>query len=1449
MDSFIKARNVKVEKNVRRGQSVAINWPLWNSDGMSIDKDIVEMLKERTGSEALPIIEGMNILDSILANKFAQISVLYGDTQKVVHYAKDIIDILGKEKSVTKPVVKENAIVNEDIAIIGIAGRYPNANTKEELYEVLRSGKDCITQMPVERWKDYKFSYNPEEVYNFGGFIQDIDKFDPLFFNISPSQAEMMDPQVRLFLEVAWEACEDAGFKIPRRDKRILKEKNVGVFAGVFWNHYELFAAEMTKDGYKTSLGVASAQVANAVSHYFNFNGPSMSVDTMCSSSLTALHLASESIKRGECSYALVGGVNVVTHPHKYIFLNDATMVSEDGRCRSFGENATGYVPGEGVGAILLTTVKEAEEKGYPIYGIVKATAINHTGKTSGLSVPDPNAEAEVIRCALEKENIDARSIRYIEAHGTGTALGDPIEITGLTKAFNANEKDGKFCAIGSVKSNFGHLEGAAGIVGITKVLLQLKHHEIFPSLHAEELNKYIPFDKTPFYVETELEKWAPLYIDNQEVPRRAGISAFGANGSNAHVIIEEYKGIKEAHTDKDTGLKIIPISAENKEVLIEYVKKFITYFEQEVIVSEEVVNDVKDSVVNCIVKVLQLEKDEVMQVDSLSELTTDYCQINMLKEQLIEEFDIDTKEGLSEINSIQELATEIAKQIKNTNVDIKDNSLRDVAYTLQVARESMASRVAFLCSSIQELKEQMKKFISGEDAKEIYSSEIKQNKNIEVSVAMASHNMDEIAALWVAGENIQWQELHGNNVNRRISLPTYPFKKEHYWITDIIPEKDNKEVNIQGMIHPLVQQNTSDIFEQRYTTVFTGEETFLKDHVVGGNKVLPGAAYLEMVHTAVDLSVKDVMNEEYMISLKDVVWMQPIIVTEPTTVNIAIHLLSKTELSFEVYGTTRLEDEVVYCEGKINLDKKVNPGQINLEDIKLQCTLGEVSTEACYQKLSDGDINYGPSHKVMKQIYLGENVILTKLQLPLHLVGDFKKYTLHPSLVDGAIHSSIGFSINDKEKAVKVPFALENVKVYDALEQIVWAYVTKEEDGRCNIVICNESGEIKVKLEKLSSREMKSMGGKKQVGQLICKPSWVEFIPKNMTQTAVSKKAIFIYGSKENEEVKTLVENNIKDSECTCYVVENNALNQSYSMHAVQLLDGIKTYFKNGISNKLLVQLVVVKDREEMGVYEGLLSLVKSAEAENPNIITQLIILEDNKNIIEAVEKASKNLNISKLMYKNNKYYKLQWNEVKNNDKNETLLWKQNGTYVITGGMGGLGYIFAKEIAHQIGEGNIILLGRSSLTPQKQEKLDQLKNEKVNVIYKSVDLIERQNLEKSIIEIKEAYGSINGILHCAGTLKDHLIGKKTEEEFLEVMAPKVTGIVNLDEVTKQMNLDFFAVFSSLASLNGNIGQSDYATANGFMDAYVQYRNSLVAQGERKGITCTFNWPLWQKVV
>lgn len=613
----------------------------------------------------------------------------------------------------------------EPIAIIGISGRYPLAANVEEFWENLKAGRDCITEIPKDRWPLEGFYYPDKEeavaqgksYCKWGGFLDHFADFDCLFFNISPREALNMDPQERLFVEACWAVLEDAGYT-----RRLLAERHgnrVGVFAGITKTGFELYGPEMWQHGEKFSPHTSFSSVANRVSYLLNLCGPSMPIDTMCSSSLTAVHEACEHLLRHECELAIAGGVNLYLHPTNYTGLCNQRMLSVDGRCKSFGKGGNGYVPGEGVGVVLLKPLARAIADGDHIYAVIRATSINHDGKTNGYTVPNPNAQGQLIREALQKAGVPARAVTYIEAHGTGTDLGDPIEITGLNQAFRASTGDTGFCAIGSVKSNIGHLEAAAGIAGLTKVVLQLQHGLLVPSLHAEELNPNIDFAQSPFHVQRELAPWRRPCIELDgnmvEYSRIAGVSSFGAGGANAHVIVEEYREPGRNAIARDTDdhnirnrlATMIVLSARKEEQLHTRARQLLHAIAHRPLTDDDVAS---------VAYTLQVGREPMEERLAL----------------------------------IAGSVVELEEQLRDFLMGAGDSERRVHGC---VNKEAVA----------------------------MFATDKAMARRIEDWLKQGQ--IAPLLELWVKGLDVDWHKLYGEQPPRRINLPTYPFAGRRFWL------------------------------------------------------------------------------------------------------------------------------------------------------------------------------------------------------------------------------------------------------------------------------------------------------------------------------------------------------------------------------------------------------------------------------------------------------------------------------------------------------------------------------------------------------------------------------------------------------------------------------------------------------------------------------------------
>jgi polyketide synthase PksN len=640
----------------------------------------------------------------------------------------------------------------EPVAVIGISGVMPQSEDLETFWSHLTAGSDLITKVPKDRWDGGAFSQVfthagilDKDIY--GGFIKDVDKFDALFFGISPHEAELMDPQQRIFLETVWQAVEDAGYRMSD-----LSGTKTGLFVGVSAVDYaEIVKQHGVKIKGHLATGLAHSVLANRISYLFNFHGPSEPVDTACSSSLIALHRAVESIRSGDCEIAVAGGVNILLSPTVFVSFLEAGMLSEDGKCKTFDSSANGYVRGEGIGAVVLKPLNRAIKDQDHVYGIIKATAINHGGRAASLTAPNMIAQAELIIEACEKADVDPATINYIEAHGTGTGLGDPIEVDGLKKAFTELYKrrgqplQKGYCGIGSVKTNMGHLEAAAGIAGLLKVLLAMKSKQLPASIHFKELNPHINLDDSPFYVVSKTKPWGKMRNhENQPVPRRAGLSSFGFGGANAHVVVEEYNNSTIRSRTLIRESQVIVLSARNKNRLKKYAGKMVEF----------------------------LRKAE-------------------------------HRKKASEKPTGQDESHDQWHQTAPFN-------LIDLAYTLQVGREPMEERLAVMATSLKEVKDKLAQYCMGEkDIEGFFQGCPAENRSMAkfllegnegslyMNAIIKEKNLEKLAKLWVSGIDPDWKQLYTGQSPRRLSLPTYPFARKRYWVemNESVTQVESKRV------------------------------------------------------------------------------------------------------------------------------------------------------------------------------------------------------------------------------------------------------------------------------------------------------------------------------------------------------------------------------------------------------------------------------------------------------------------------------------------------------------------------------------------------------------------------------------------------------------------------------------------------------------------------------
>ncbi|MGE4278083.1 MAG: SDR family NAD(P)-dependent oxidoreductase [Magnetospirillum sp.] len=665
------------------------------------------------------------------------------------------------------PPTQGKASREESIAIIGIAGRYPGADSLDQFWDNLAQGRDSVGEVPPERW-DLTDFYCPDRdravaerrsYAKWGAFLDGFADFDPLFFKISPRDAAAMDPQERLFLMCAWAATEDAGYS----PTRLAGRNPVGVFVGITKTGFALHGPFASEGGAMVSPQTSFASTANRVSHALNLTGPSVAVDTMCSSSLTALHQACESLRSGQATMAVAGGVNLYLHPDTFVELSAARMLSAHGRCAAFGAGADGFVPGEGVGCVVLKTLSQALADGDRIHAVIRSSAVNHGGRTNGYTVPNPAAQRDLVRQALAQAGLSARDVTYIEAHGTGTELGDPIEVEGLTQAFETDTAERGFCALGSVKSNIGHLEAAAGIAGLTKLVLALRHGQLPPTLHAQSVNPNLRLTDSPFMLQHALGPWP-------NGPRIAGLSSFGAGGANAHLIVAEAPAQPAAAIDTSSPQAIV-LSARDDQRLRDYAASLLAVVEN---TAADMVPCLRDK----LAEILAVATTDIDPAEDFDTLGLDANQRRTLLRWVESQWPGGDAATLAHLSSISQLAAQLGGHAA------PKLALADIAYTLQVGRESMEQRLALVASTTIQLADRLRRWLAGEQgAAHSGRAALPGTPDDGQAAQWWQSDLDRLVSAWVGGLRVDWTALPRPVRPAIVSLPTYPFERRRFWL------------------------------------------------------------------------------------------------------------------------------------------------------------------------------------------------------------------------------------------------------------------------------------------------------------------------------------------------------------------------------------------------------------------------------------------------------------------------------------------------------------------------------------------------------------------------------------------------------------------------------------------------------------------------------------------
>jgi polyketide synthase PksM len=1299
---------------------------------------------------------------------------------------------------------------HEPIAIVGMAGVMPQSDDLDELWEHLANGRNVITVIPRDRWNwEDGFGDPLKEVnkYNtkWGGFMREVDKFDPRFFAISPREAQMMDPQQRIFLQTAWKAIEDAGEKASD-----LSGTKTGIFVAAGNNDYKevLRNVEGGLDGYSAS-GNTNSVLANRISFLLNLRGPSENVDTACSSALIALHRAIHAIHAGDCAMAIVGGVNAIVSPEPYIAFSKAGLLSRDGQCKTFDKRANGFVRAEGSGAVFIKRLSAAEADGNHIYAIVRSTAVNHGGRVPTMGAPSASGQTALHVEAYENARIDPTTVGYIECHGTGTALGDPIETEALRSAFAELYKrhakapaETPHCGLGSIKTNIGHLENAAGIAGLVKVLLALKHKQLPASLNFQDLNPYIKLDGTPFYVVDKLTRWvAPTAPDGSPLPRRAGVSSFGFGGANAHVVLEEYIPPVHESRGQEHGPQLIVLSAKNADRLKDYAQSMLTYFAK-------------------------------MDVD-----------------------------------------------------------LRDLAYTLQVGRDEMPERLAFIAESSRELKQKLETFLEGRGkSSDVHHDNSKTSapqgtdQEAQVRALVDQKDFAKLAELWTRGAKIDWAVLHEGASPKRISLPTYPFARERHWAVsaDADGTKASRVPQRPGatVLHPMVHRNVSTMTEQKFASRFSGDEFFFDDHRVQAQRVLPAVGYLEMVRAAGQLAGLPVR------SIRNITWQRPLIVgNDGEEVEVSLAPDNK-DVKFSV-RTADKGQAVQNCSGKLTYaaGAAAVSEMVDVAAIRARCSRQALSGPELYgPALAGSGLELRRSFQVVQAIYANDSEAFGILHIPEHLRAEAGQYFLHPALMDGAIQTFVGLvhRSGSEPLPLTLPFAMGEVQIFRSLKDLRYAHVMVAGESKLAVDMLDERGTVLVRVKDFVLRPVQRPGRtanaivresedpsaaatpRKETATSLqtLTPVWNPMRVDASQSVAVSPSADVLRLGSEPTHLEWVRASfaNVRSAEVFAdeafeqliwiapEATEDRLIEQQE--HGVlALFRLIKSLLKSGYAARSLKWTIITQRTQRVrandaiqAAHAGIAGLIGSVAKEYPRWDLRLLDV-DSLTSVSAQECLSlpwdKQGNV--LAHRSGEWFQQSLARVESLPE-ATPLYRQNGVYVVIGGAGGVGEVWSRFMIERH-QARIVWIGRRPSGTDIEARIQALAGVGCAPLYISADATDLRALERARETIVERYGVIHGVVQSAIVLQDQSVARMDESTFQSTLSAKVDVSVNMERVFGGQSLDFMLFFSSLISFVKTPGQSNYSAGCTFKDAFAHR-----LQQERSYPVKIMNWGYWGSV-
>lgn len=1332
-----------------------------------------------------------------------------------------------------------------EVAVIGMAGRFPGAKNTREFWNNLINGVETITFFSDPELEEAgvpkEMITNPNYI-KAKGVLDDIEYFDANFFGYNPKDAQTLDPQTRIFFECVWHALENAGYD------PFSYQGLIGLYAGAsvnyFWEAQTVGSNPGDLSGY-----FSQAQFMNTrISYSLNLKGPSVFLNTACSTSLTAIHLACRALLTGECNIALAGGVTINLPQKNGYLYEEGSIVSPDGHCRAFDAQAKGTVWGEGAGVVVLKLLKKAVADGDHIYAVIKGTALNNDGsQRAGYTAPSIEGQADVVRTAQRVARVEPESISYIEAHGTGTNIGDPIEIEALKTAFHTDKK--QFCRIGSVKTNIGHLDVAAGIAGFIKTILALKYRQIPPSLHFTTPNPRIDFENSPFLVNNQLTDW-----ENGLLPLRAGVSSFGIGGANAHVVLEEAPEQEKSQTKR--SWQSLPISAKTEKALAKITAALVEYLKN---FPEADIADVAYT--------LSVGRAHFPY------RRTVVCQNSA---EAIEDLTEECPFSLVDDNNLNLVFMFPGQGSQYPNMG------RELYETEPVFRETIN-----LCSEILQpiIQLDLKTLLYPDTDSDSNGSRIYETVYTQPVIFSFEYALAQLLMAW----GIKPQIMIGHSIGEYVAaclagvFSLEDALKLVAWRGKLMQEMATGamlSVSLsEAELKPMLGENLSLATVNSPTVCVVSGANQAIDSLEAQLKLQNvNSIRLHVSHAFHSVMMEPILPQ-FLAKVNQIKLSPPKI---PFISNVTGNWITASEATDPNYWVKHLRNTVRFADGIAKLLEKdratfieVGGGRTLTGLISLQPDFQQTKhflfNSVRHFKENISDLNY--LLKFIGRLWLrGVNLDWTtfysserRLRIPLPTYPFERERFWIDSINNVKADIITNPKITNQKNALDDWFYIPTWKNVNLAN-----FKNKPDSAQYTLVFTKDIKFCNQLIERLRQKEstiiLVRIGTdfKKQSDHCYdINPNRIEDY-HHLCQALSESKQI----PQSIVHMWTLTEEEPLDIDLN--QAENIVDLGFYSLtHIVQALGKIT------IDDQIVIKLItnnmqlVIGDEILCPAKATILGAIKTIPQEYPHIKCSSIDIQLPKQDSSKTEELLDYLNAELsgysndlvVAYRNNIRWSQSYEPIKVNRCHQVpSRLRKDGVYMITGGLGSIGLVIAECLVKSV-QAKLILIGRTAL-PERTEWQKWLDShpelDKVSVKIKRIqeleelggevlpinaDIVDMEQMKQVFERTIEQFGTLNGVFHCAGLVEGGMIQYRDRAAMNEILAPKVKGAIIIDKLLHDIKLDFWIGFSSISAIVPEVGEVDYCAANSFLDAYAHYKNMIDS-----AYTLSINWDPWREV-